>query len=381
MNKSYDRSVKNARRATLLSFLVCGIAVSAWAPMVPLAKERTGLNEAGLGLILLCMGGGAIVTMPFIGPLIQRTGSRPVIVAGSLLTALVLPILTLAATPVALGATLLVFGAALGSLDVAMNAQAVVVQEKVNRPVMSSFHGMFSLGGLTGSMLFGVLLWLKLTPFIAAIVLASALIVVALVHYKSFLDHPPKENEPSFSFRFPKGPVVILGLFCFIFFLYEGALLDWSALLLKEDRGVSDAMAGSGYAVFSVAMALMRFTGDGLVHRFGPKKIVVWGTVLTVAGLAMIVATPWLATNMVGFLMIGVGAANVVPVLFSAAGKADATSPELALAAVTTMGYAGQLAGPALIGFAAHLTSLPVALGLLGAPLILVALGFRPKSF
>jgi MFS family permease len=138
-------------------------------------------------------------------------------------------------------------------------------------------------------------------------------------------------------------------------------------------------MAGAGYAVFSVAMAVMRFTGDGLVHRFGPKKIVVWGTVLTVAGLLIIVMTSWLATNIAGFLMIGIGAANVVPVLFSAAGKADGASPELALAAVTTMGYAGQLAGPALIGFAAHLTSLPFALGLLAAPLALVALAFRSK--
>jgi predicted MFS family arabinose efflux permease len=379
MSKPYDRKVKDARRATLASFLLCGIAVSAWAPMVPLAKERIGLNEAGLGLILLCMGGGAIVTMPLIGPIIQRTGSRPVIIAGSLLTAVVLPILTLASSPFALAATLLVFGAALGSLDVAMNAQAVTVQEKISKPVMSSFHGMFSVGGLTGSMLFGLLLSLRLTPFVSAIIISMGLVIVAVVLSRSFLAHEPKEKEPSFSFRLPKGPVIMLGIFCFIFFLYEAALLDWSALLLRDNRGISNSLSGSGYAVFSVAMAAMRFTGDGLVHRFGPTKIVVWGTVITVAGLLIIVTTPWLAINMIGFLMIGVGAANVVPVLFSAAGRADANSPELALAAVTTMGYAGQLAGPALIGFAAHLTSLPVALGLLAAPLAFVALAFRTK--
>lgn len=379
MNKPYDRSVKNARRATLVSFLLCGIAVSAWAPMVPLAKQRTGLNEAGLGLLLLCMGGGAIVTMPFIGPLIQRTGSKPIIVAGCLLTALVLPVLTIAASPVALAATLLLFGAALGSLDVAMNSQAVVVQEKINKPVMSSFHGMFSVGGLMGSMLFGLLFTLTGSPLVSAGLIAFALMLIPLIYSKNFLNHNPKEKEPSFSFRLPKGPVMMLGLFCFIFFLYEGALLDWSALLLRDNRGFSVSMAGAGYAVFSVAMAVMRFTGDRLVHRFGPKKIVVWGTVLTVIGLLMIVATPWLATNIGGFLMIGIGAANVVPVLFSAAGRADAKSPELALAAVTTMGYAGQLAGPALIGFAAHATSLPVALGLLAPPLLLVALAFKSK--
>jgi predicted MFS family arabinose efflux permease len=203
--------------------------------------------------------------------------------------------------------------------------------------------------------------------------------LIPLIYSKNFLNHNPKEKEPSFSFRLPRGPVMMLGLFCFIFFLYEGALLDWSALLLRDNRGFSVSMAGAGYAVFSVAMAVMRFTGDRLVHRFGPKKIVVWGTVLTVIGLLMIVATPWLATNIGGFLMIGIGAANVVPVLFSAAGRADAKSPELALAAVTTMGYAGQLAGPAVIGFAAHATNLPVALGLLAPPLLLVALAFKSK--
>ena len=373
------REIKNARRATLLSFLLCGIAVSAWAPMVPLAKQRTGLNDAGLGIILLCMGGGAIFTMPFVGPVIQKTGSRIVIVISSLVVALVLPLLTVMSSPYALAGALFVFGGAIGSLDVSMNAQAVVVEEKMKKPAMSSFHGMFSVGGLTGSMLFGLLLLLKLTPLVSAAIISAAIIVAALIHFKSFLDHPAKEASPAFRFRLPKGPVIMLGVFCFIVFLYEGALLDWSALLLRENRGFGVSMAGAGYAVFSVAMAIMRFTGDGLVHRFGAEKIVFYGAVLTVLGLLLVVAVPWQATTIGGFLLIGIGAANIVPVLFSAAGKADSKSPELALAAVTTMGYAGQLAGPALIGFAAHLTSLPIALGLLAAPLLLVALRFRKK--
>jgi MFS family permease len=135
-------------------------------------------------------------------------------------------------------------------------------------------------------------------------------------------------------------------------------------------------MAGAGYGIFSVAMAFMRFTGDGLVHRFGPDKIVFWGAGLAALGLLLAVLTPWQTTVLAGFLLIGIGAANVVPVLFSAAGKADKSSPELGLAAVTTMGYAGQLAGPALIGFVAHSTSLPIALGLMAGPMMLVSLTF-----
>ena len=194
------REIKNARRATLLSFLLCGIAVSAWAAMVPLAKQRTGLNDAGLGIILLCMGGGAIFTMPFVGPVIQKTGSRIVIVISSLVVAMVLPLLTVMSSPYALAGALFVFGGAIGSLDVSMNAQAVVVEEKMKKPAMSSFHGMFSVGGLTGSMLFGLLLMLKLTPLVSAAIISAAIIVAALIHFKSFLDHPAKEASPAFRF-------------------------------------------------------------------------------------------------------------------------------------------------------------------------------------
>jgi MFS family permease len=165
-----------------------------------------------------------------------------------------------------------------------------------------------------------------------------------------------------------------------IAFLTEGALLDWSALFLREDRNFSVSMAGAGYGVFSVAMAVMRFTGDNLVHRYGANRIVFWGAALTALGLVVAVWSPWPALVLTGFLLVGVGAANIVPVLFSAAGKADKSAPELALAAVTSMGYAGQLAGPALIGFVAHSTSLPIALGLMAAPMMFVSLMFSYRD-
>ena len=377
MSATAEFSVKKARTATHLMFLICGIAVSSWAPMVPLAKERTGLNEAGLGLILLSMGGGAILSMPFVGPLIQQSGSRKIILITGVLAAMVLPLLTIADTSFTLAVSLFVFGATLGCLDVAMNSQAVVVQDRMTRPVMSAFHGMFSLGGLFGAMIFGLFLLIGFTPFIAACIISVALLVIVLTHYQYFLDHPEQEEgSKSFILKLPKGPVLLLGIFCMIAFLTEGALLDWSALFLRENRGFTVSMAGAGYGVFSVAMALMRFTGDGLVHRYGSNKIVFWGAALAALGLLAAVFSPWQAGVLAGFLLIGIGAANVVPVLFSAAGKADKNAPELGLAAVTTMGYAGQLAGPALIGFVAHSTSLQIALGLLAAPMMLVSLAF-----
>jgi predicted MFS family arabinose efflux permease len=314
--------------------------------------------------------------MPFIGPLIQKTGSRIIILLSSIATAMILPVLTLVDSPFTLAISLFIFGSALGSLDIAMNAQAVIVQEHMSRPVMSSFHGMFSLGGLLGAMVLGLLMMFGLTPALGASVISFFIILIAIIHYKNFIDHPAKQEAASFSLRLPKGPILFLGIFCFIAFLSEGAMLDWSALFLKENRGFSLAMAGTGYSVFSVAMALMRFTGDNLVHKYGPEKIVLWGALIAASGLLIAVVLPWQATSLIGFLLIGIGASNIVPVLFSAAGKADRNSPELALAAVTTMGYAGQLAGPAMIGFVAHLTTLPVALGLMAGPLLIVAFTF-----
>jgi predicted MFS family arabinose efflux permease len=374
-----DRQVKNARTATFLTFLLCGIAVSAWAPMVPLAKQRANLNEAELGLILLCMGAGAIVSMPFIGPVIQKKGSRIVILFSSILAAAMLPLLALADSAILLAVCLFIFGAAVGCLDVSMNSQAVVVQDLVKRHIMSSFHGMFSVGGLAGPFVFGVLVYLGLEPAIAAAVIAIVLLGIALIYSANFLDHPTQAEPSAFAFRFPKGPVILLGIFCFITFLAEGALLDWSALFLRDERGFNVSTAGAGYAVFSVSMAVMRFSGDRLVREIGVSHIVFWGASLSAAGILISVLLPWQAAALIGFLLIGIGAANIVPVLFSSAGKADPSSPDIALAAVTTMGYAGQLAGPALIGFAAHLSTLPVALGLLAAPLLLVALTFSSK--
>lgn len=373
-------AVRKARRATLLMFLICGISVSAWAPMVPIVKQKIGINEAELGTILLAMGAGAIIVMPFIGPVIQKKGSRIVIILSSVVAAITLPILTLVNSPYTLGAALFVFGGSMGSLDVSMNSQAVVVQEKMNKPVMSSFHGMFSVGGLIGALAFGFLLMLKLSAPVAACIISLVLLIIVFTNFNSFLPHNNNKEESAFVFRLPKGPVIVLGVFCFIVFLAEGAMLDWSALFLQAHRNFPISTAGVGYAVFSVAMALMRFTGDRLVHYFGPRKIVFWGATLASIGLLIAVFSPWQIITLSGFLLIGIGAANIVPVIFSSAGKADPASPELALAAVTTLGYAGQLAGPALIGFAAHYSTLPVALGLLAAPLFLVAISFNRRD-
>jgi predicted MFS family arabinose efflux permease len=210
-------STKKARRASLLIFLVCGIGLSSWAPMVPFAKINLGLDDAALGLVLLSLGAGAILTMPFTGFLINKFGSRKVMLVAAVVIALCLPLLLQTATAIQLSIALFIFGAAIGSIDVAMNSHAVLVQDRYGRHIMSSFHGMFSLGGLAGSIGLGFLIKLGLSPFIAAVSISVLLVLIAGSQYKNLFPKAEEKSVDSFSFSLPRGPVLILGLmFCFL---------------------------------------------------------------------------------------------------------------------------------------------------------------------
>lgn len=366
------RGLAPAVLATRLVFLAAGIGVSAWAPMVPYAKARLGLDDATLGLVLLAFGGGSMVSMPLVGFLTHRFGSRKVIVAGGLLTCLALPLLTLAPDALALAMALLYFGAALGAVDVAMNAHAVEVERRAGRPLMSGFHGLFSIGGLAGAAGMSLLLAAGASLTLAAGVVSMLLLAVVLTQWPSLLDEVAGAARRA-AFRMPRGLVLLLGVLCFISFLAEGSMLDWSAVLLRDFHGFPAASAGIGYAVFSVAMALGRLTGDRAVARFGPVLAVRAGACVAAAGFlfAALLAWPWAAPA--GFVLVGLGAANIVPVMFGAAGRLPGASPGIAIATVTTLGYLGLLCGPALVGFAAHAIGLPLALAGVGAMLLLTA--------
>jgi MFS family permease len=376
---THDSRTGRARKASLLIFLVCGLGLSSWAPMVPVAKTHLGLDDATLGVVLLSLGAGAILMMPFTGILINLFGSRKITVTAAAVIAIILPLLLVAATAVQLAAALFIFGAAIGSIDVAMNAHAVVVQNRYGRHIMSSFHGMFSLGGLFGSVGLGFLMKAGLSPLFAAISISVLLFIIAVSQFKNLLPHSEEETVESFSLTVPKGPVLVLGLMCFVFFLAEGALLDWSAVFLQFNRNFEPSLSGLGYAAFSVAMAVMRLTGDKIIHKIGSAKVVFYGALLAAAGYFLAVLLPWQSAALIGFVLVGLGAANVVPVFFTAAGNIPHVPASVSLPAVTTLGYTGQLAGPALIGFIAEATSLPMALGVVGFLLLIVAFSYKGK--
>lgn len=363
------------QRSTRLAFFIAGVGVAAWAPLVPYAKARAGLDDGTLGLLLLCLGVGSIIAMPVAGALAARFGCRRVLTVGTLLIALSLPLLATVSGMAALVATLFVFGAGLGAVDSTANLQAVIVERASGKTMMSGFHGLFSLGGILGAAGVAGLLGLGLSPLgatLAVVVLILAALIKAAPHLLT-----QRMQSPGPAFAVPHGVVLFIGVLCFIVFLAEGAMLDWSAVYLTAERGLDTAYAGLGYAAFALTMTVGRLTGDAIVRRVGAKRVIVWGGLTAAAGLALATLVPAWEAALIGYALVGAGCSNIVPVLYTAVGKQTLMPESIAIPAITTLGYAGILAGPALIGFIAHGSSLNLAFMLVAWLLLGVAASAR----
>ncbi|HEY9104539.1 MFS transporter [Chitinimonas sp.] len=365
------------QRVTRLIFFVAGFGTSAWAPLVPYAKERLALSEHHLGLLLLCLGVGSLIAMPLTGVLSARFGCRPVILISSTILLLALPGLALAASPWQLAVILFIFGGAVGTLDVAMNIQAVMVEKAGGGSMMSGFHAHYSVGGFAGAGSMALMLWLGMPTGWSCVLISAVVAAIVLYTQAHHLREPEAAERDAPLFVLPHGAVIFIGCLCFIMFLAEGAMLDWSALFLTAGRGLAESQGGLGYAAFAVAMTVGRFSGDAVVRKLGGRRVLLLGGLAASAGflLAVFTASPYAA--LLGFVLIGLGASNIVPILFTAAGAQTAMPASLAVAAITTLGYTGILAGPALIGFIAHASSLNAAFVGLGCAVLLVAASAR----
>jgi predicted MFS family arabinose efflux permease len=361
--------------ATRIVFFVAGFGMAAWAPLVPFAKARAGLGDGGLGLLLLCLGVGSIVTMPLAGALSARFGCRLVVVTTTVVLCLALPPLAIFAHPALLAAGLLIFGAALGSIDVAMNIQAVIVERASGRPMMSGFHGLYSVGGIAGAVCMTAVLGAGASPLKATLCVVAGLVVALAAAARNLLPYGSEGDGPRFAW--PHGAVLFLGALCFVAFLAEGAVLDWSAVFLTSVRGMGAAYAGLGYAAYSLTMTMFRLAGDRIVRRFGGRNVVVSGALCAAAGFLLATLAPSWPVTVAGFALIGVGCSNIVPVLYSSVGRQTAVAEHIAVSAITTMGYTGILAGPAAVGLVAHLAGLPAALLILALSQIGVAVSAR----
>jgi fucose permease len=361
--------------STRFAFLITGLAMSAWAPLIPFVKARLAIGESTLGLLILCFGIGSLMAMPVTNLLVNRYGCRRVITSSLSLMCVSLVCLAISPSVPGMAINLLIFGMMLGATDVAMNMQAVVVEKASGRAMMSGFHGFYSLGGIFGAVVMSALMWLGLSPFHAILSITAVLILMLAYCAKNLL---PKNDTQSSDqrepfFVVPRGTVLLIGSLCFVAFLAEGAVLDWSAVFLNTVRAIDPVYAGLGFAGFSVAMTIGRFTGDKVVNTLGGTQVIFWGGLCAATGFLLVIFIPFSAASFIGFILVGMGASNIVPVLFTAAGNQSSMPMGLAISAVVSMGYAGLLAGPASIGFIAELSSLKVSFGVVALGLIALA--------
>jgi predicted MFS family arabinose efflux permease len=357
--------------STRIVFFITGLAMAAWAPLVPFAKARVGMNDAMLGLLLLYLGIGSIVAMPLAGALAARVGCRRVIIVSALIVCLALPLLALVSSLPLLVAALLIFGGGLGAIDVAMNIQAITVERASGRPMMSGFHGLFSFGGIVGSAGITALLGAGASPIAAALVITTGIAVALAKAAPHLLPYGGKTEGPAFAL--PHGVVLFIGGLCFILFLAEGAVLDWSAVFLTSVREVNPSYAGLGYAAFALTMTIGRLAGDRIVPRFGKTSIIGLGGTCAATGFALVALVPSWPVALLGYALVGAGCSNIVPVLFTGVGTQNAMPENVAVPAITTLGYAGILVGPAAIGLMAHTVSLSAAFLIVAAMLLAVA--------
>jgi MFS family permease len=364
------------RWAVSAMFLVNGFLMGSWAPQIPFMLPRHGIGEFELGLLILTFGAGAVGAMVFAGALIHALGSRKVVMIMATIACLSLSLVVFAPSVMLVAVALVVFGATGGTMDVAMNANSVEVERRLNRAIMSASHGFWSLGGFIGGSIGGVLIAnfgvhahaALISALSLAITWAFAPMLVTEAHHEEGGAAKPK-------FAWPKGTAIfILGFMALFCMIPEGGVLDWSALYLSKELNADVATSGLPFGLFSAAMALMRFLGDGVRNRFGAVATMrISGAVAALGMLAAALAPDsWFA--IAAFALAGAGIANMVPIAFSAAGAQPGLSPGVGISIVTMTGYSGILVAPSAIGFVAQHVGFRVTFVAIAALLLVVAL-------
>lgn len=367
------------RAGVALLFLMNGFLVGAWAPKIPEFASRLELTESALGVMILVFGLGSLVMMPIAGSQIARYGSSIVSRVTAILSVPTLLFLTWVGSIWSGAVAIFFFGGLIGAMDVAMNANAVAVEKHMRRSIMSSCHAFWSLGGLlgaaTGGFLIerlGVLGHSVFVTIAAAIMLACAWPVV--------LRDAPHPEEVQERLQLPRTALPwLLGLMALFCMIPEGAVIDWSALYLRQELGSSVTASGFAFAAFSLAMAIMRFAGDLVRDRFGAVRTLRVCAVISIAGLITAGFAPNGTVAILGFALAGIGVSNLVPIVFSAAGNLPGLRPGVGLSVVTTMGYSGILLAPSAIGFIAEYSGLAVIFATLSV-LHLVVLMLSPLA-
>lgn len=367
---------RSPRLAVAAMFALNGALFGAWASRIPAIAERLALDEAALGLVLLCLAGGAVLAFPAAGAACDRVGAAPATRAIAVAYALALPVLALAPEPVMLALALAVFGAAHGAMDVAMNGWGAEVEHGTDRPAMPFFHAMFSVGAGFGAASGALAGWAGVAPLahfaVAALVLWAAGAWAAAVPWRS----ETRRGARGPLLALPGAALLPVAAIAFCGSFGEGSMADWSATFLTSALGADEGAAALGYVAFSVAMVTTRLGGSALIARLGASGAMSLSGAAALGGVAMLLAAPGPAIALAGFTTLGVGYALVLPLAFSRAAAHGRPSPGAAIAAVATFGYGGMLLGPPVIGLLAAVFSLRdamLALAVLAMAMIALA--------
>lgn len=377
-----ERSLRAARVATFVYFVLCGTLMGTWVVHIPAVEDGVGVSHATLGGLLVLLGLGAFVGMHVAGRLTDRLGARIVVPATGVLCGATLVLPGLAQDPWTLGGALLVFGFCNGCLDVSMNAHAVYVEQAYGRPVMSAFHAMFSVGGVIAALVGAGAASAHLGPAATMGAIGVVGIVIALVSARALLPAAPPDTSSAEEDRTPatkhgRAPrrIWLLAVLALMVMLCEGAANDWSALHLKDVMGAPASTAAFAYGTFAAAMTAGRLLADRVAGRFGSLAVLRHGAATAAVGITLVALSPWIWAAFAGWALFGLGLSGCVPQLFSAAGHADPAAAGVNVSRVSGLGYVGMLAGPAVIGWLTHLVALNHAFVLLTLLCVTTAAG------
>lgn len=358
------QTLSRARLAVIVAFFINGALFANWVTRIPTIQSQLNLSKGTLGLVLLGLSVGVLCALTLAGGLITRFGSRTVTTVGAIAMTIVMPFLALMPFPLALAGILFLFGVVMSLMDVAMNTQASAVEKQAERPMMSSFHATFSIGGVAGAIIGAGMVAAGITPLIHFVIVGVGAILLMVWAQGGLLLLPEEGNSQSHVFQLPHPALWGLGAIAFCSAIGEGAMADWGGVYMDSVVLATPTIAALGYAAFSVTMTGGRLLGDRLVGRFAPSVLVRDGGLLAGVGLVLAILVPQVSTTLLGFAMVGAGLSIAIPLVFSAAGHVPDLPPGTGIAGVATIGYAGFLAGPPVIGLVAEATSMQFGLAI-----------------
>lgn len=352
------------RLAVNILFGMNGFLFANYTAQLPKIQSNYGLDEGSLGITLLILAIGALIAMPFTGWLIVKNSSQQIAKVAGIIFCLLIPLIGFMPNIILLNVLFLVIGLATGTMDVAMNAQAIEVEKKLNQPIMSSFHALYSAGMMTGAGVGALFIHLQSDLSVHLMITATAalsLVLWAVRHLVTVKVIPTQEVKQA-AFTFPKASLLGVGFIAFCCMLGEGAMANWSTNYMLNIANAEASIAPMGLVAFSCAMMLARFFGDRIRNRLGDRKLLINNSLLAGLGLGLVLLIPHPVVVILGLFLVGLGLSVIVPIAYSTAGSTPGLPPGVGIGMVTTIGYAGLLMGPPIIGFLAKWQNMQIAL-------------------